>query len=524
MEPEPVVPEHDTLEDSASPVHPGGCASPQAETAIVPPSGPLVSGLTAEHAIDVTPGTVIAGKYRVERLLGKGGMGQVVAAEHLELRERVALKLLLPECLESGQALARFLHEARAAAKIKGEHVARVLDAGKLDTGVPYIVMEYLDGQDLAAVLVSEGKMPVRDAVELVLQVCEAIAEAHTVGVVHRDLKPSNLFLTRRPDGSAMVKVLDFGISKTIRRDGEEAPVSLHMTRTRQVLGSPLYMSPEQLTSARSVGPTADIWSLGAILFELVTGAPPFAAPTMSELRQQILFEPAPSLRLQRPDAPRRLEKIIHRCMEKDPANRYADVAALTRDLRALAPPRARPSIDRVHAIYRNAGMSEADLGIAPVGRRRGIFVAVAAGSLVAGIIAAFAWSGLTTKPSEAPAPALESADHADSADRVEVGEVPAPPSPLEPSAQPSALALPAKAADISPATKSPEARSAATSGPAPAPTLGAGLPAAIGRPAAPVVPSTVAPSAARASEPNSPPSPSASTPFLYNKAPLKKW
>ena len=157
---------------------------------------------------------VLLGKYRVDRILGAGGIGVIVAAHHLQLDERVAIKFLLPDALQSPDVVARFAQEARAAVKIKSEHVVRVIDVGTLASGSPYMVMEYLEGADLSAVLSRRGPMPVEEVVGLVLQACEALAEAHALGIVHRDLKPANLFSIARADGSASVKVLDFGISK----------------------------------------------------------------------------------------------------------------------------------------------------------------------------------------------------------------------------------------------------------------------------------------------------------------------
>jgi serine/threonine-protein kinase len=303
------------------------------------------------------PGQVLAGKYRVERVLGKGGMGVVMAAEHMDLNERVALKLMLPDALESDEATARFLREARAAVKIKGEHVARVLDVGKLETGEPYIVMEYLEGTDLGALLDKKGPLPIKQAVEYLLQACEALAEAHALGIIHRDLKPANLFLARRPDGSALVKILDFGISKIMPRRSSQDPVDVSITNTRQILGTPLYMAPEQLDSSKNADMTSDIWSLGAILFELLTGAVPFDGKTLQELRKRIRTEPAPALRSHRQEAPRELEAIVQRCLEKDPAKRFPNVAELATALAAFAPAWARVSVQRIHRMIDNAGL-----------------------------------------------------------------------------------------------------------------------------------------------------------------------
>jgi serine/threonine-protein kinase len=209
----------------------------------------------------VRVGDVLSGKYRVERVLGTGGMGVVVAAHHLQLDERVAIKFLLPEGLKNAEALARFEREARAAVKIKNEHVARTIDVGKLENGAPYIVMEFLEGSDLASLLRARGALAIDETVEYVLQASEAIAEAHALGIIHRDLKLENLFVVRRADGLMSVKVLDFGISKVTGMAGSGRDVG--MTRTSTIMGSPLYMSPEQLHSTRDVDTRTDIWANG---------------------------------------------------------------------------------------------------------------------------------------------------------------------------------------------------------------------------------------------------------------------
>jgi serine/threonine-protein kinase len=200
-------------------------------------------------------------------------MGVVVAATHLELDERVAIKLLLPHVPPQGEPVARFLREARAAIKIRSDHVVRILDTGRLEGGSPYIVMEYLEGQDLGQRLEKGGPLPIADAIDFVLQACEAIAAAHALGIVHRDLKPANLFLTTTADGMPRVKVLDFGISKV-----GEPPSSggSGLTSTATIMGTPCFMSPEQLRSTRDVDARADIWSLGAILYALLAGSPPY--------------------------------------------------------------------------------------------------------------------------------------------------------------------------------------------------------------------------------------------------------
>jgi serine/threonine-protein kinase len=242
-------------------------------------------------------------------------MGVVVSALHLELDQRVAVKFLLAQ-IASPEAVARFVREARAAVKIRSEHVARVIDVGRLGDGAPYMVMEYLEGRDLAAQL-AHGPLPIEDAVDYVIQAADAMAEAHAEGIVHRDLKPANLFLTWRSDGAPVIKVLDFGISKLQTPDSE-----LSLTRTSAVMGSPVYMSPEQARAVHSVDARTDIWSLGIILFELVSGRTPFRGSTLPELITAIAMDAPEPLRKLRPDAPEELELVISRCLEKDRTRR----------------------------------------------------------------------------------------------------------------------------------------------------------------------------------------------------------
>ncbi len=297
-----------------------------------------------EKLAEVSPGDLLAGKYRIERVLGQGGMGVVVSAVHEALEERVALKFLLPEALQNKEAVARFTREARAAVKIRSEYVARVSDVGTLESGSPYMVMEYLQGSDLSQYLERVGPLPVEEAIEYVLQCCEALAEAHSLGIVHRDLKPANLFRIIRPDGTPAVKLLDFGISKVTVADQS-------MTQTSSMMGSPLYMAPEQMTSAKHVDARADIWAVGIIMHELLTARVPFGGDTVPELCAKILTETPPPLRQARPEAPVGLERVIQKCLAKDREARYANVAALAADLRPYAPARAHHSIERVSRV-----------------------------------------------------------------------------------------------------------------------------------------------------------------------------
>jgi serine/threonine-protein kinase len=312
----------------------------------------------------VNEGDVLAGKYRVEKLLGVGGMGAVVAAHHLQLDERVAIKFLLPEALVVPEAVARFAREARAATKIKNEHVVRTIDVGTLETGAPYIVMEYLDGRDLSALIREVGPLSTDVAAEYLLQACEALAEAHALGIIHRDLKPSNLFLTKRMDGTPLVKVLDFGISKVTGTAGSGPDLGL--TKTTAMMGSPLYMSPEQMSSARDVDTRTDIWALGTILYEILSGVPPFNADTVPQLCAMVLQQEHEALRMRRPDLPPAVDAIIARCLRKAPADRYPNVAEFAMALAELAPKHARASVRRISGIISTAGLSASALAMPP--------------------------------------------------------------------------------------------------------------------------------------------------------------
>jgi serine/threonine protein kinase len=461
----------------------------------------------------VQEGQVLAGKYRVERVLGIGGMGVVVSAMHLQLDERVALKFLLPEALGNPEAVARFAREARAAVKIKSVHVARVSDVGTLETGAPYMVMEFLNGQDLSALIRQRGPLPYQDAVDFVLQACEALAEAHALGIVHRDLKPANLFMIIGTDGAPCIKVLDFGISKIT---SPESSGDYGMTKTQAVMGSPLYMSPEQMTSSRDVDARADIWAVGTILYELMVGRVPFLGDTMPQLCGMILQEAPPPPRQFRPDLPEGLQAVLLRCLEKDRNRRFANVAELANALVPFGGRNAIRSAERVSKVLSAAGISSSQLEIHPAapvdaatqsawgnstqsrGSGRTVLISLAVlavlgvggGALLlrqrAAPPAAESASAATTPPSAEPAPAVTTA----------------PLPPVIPAATPNVTA----SAEPPAAPPSPVAAA-----PAPAPRRG---PVPKGRPGKPA-PTAAAPAPAPAPAPHPTTAPPAPKPAI---------
>jgi hypothetical protein len=411
----------------------------------------LSAGETARDQYPVQPGDVLAGKYTVERVLGAGGMGVVVAARHVHLDEHVAIKLMLPEiAARGGELVSRFMREGRAAVKIRSEHVARVTDVGLLDNGTPYLVMEQ--------VLDADGPLAVEHALDFVLQASEAIAEAHSLGIVHRDLKPANLFLAHRADGSACVKVLDFGISKMARGAGESG-----VTRTQATMGSPLYMSPEQVMSAGNVDARADIWSLGVIVYQLVTGKLPFDAESMGQLVFKVVQQPPRPIRDLLPDVHPVLEAAVMRCLAKDRGARFQTIGELAVALGPAAPERSQLSIQRIARLLGTTGTGPFDraavfgstppvLGLTPVpgppASRAGLVVlAVLLGLGVAAGGAGLLWmrSPRARPVSVRPDPAAIATTPATSApvtpDPSSIALAPDPAAPVAPSATPTASA-----------------------------------------------------------------------------------
>lgn len=456
------------------------------------PSGSESLRVGAKMSTDtpVKVGDVIADKYRVERVLGVGGMGVVVAATHQVLDQQVAIKFLLPELAQHPEAGARFQREAKAAVRIQSQHVCRVLDVGVSAQGAPFMVMEYLEGRDLAAELEQSGRLDVERAVEYVLQACEALAEAHAAGIVHRDLKPANLFLALRTDGSRIIKVLDFGISKLTDQD-------VHLTKTSSVMGSPQYMAPEQMQSSKRVDQRTDIWALGAILYELLTNQVPFQGETVPEICINIVnTEPTPLLEL-RPELPPGLVAIVERCLKKNAEERFENVAELGSELSSFGPPLSHLSVERASRVLKTANFgtpgtvlqtqvsappssqmevaptvaSYASLPTEPKPRRRPwVIVAVALAAL--GVGSAVAFATLKSQSVEQPPSGVVAG---------QPGELPVTQQPVsapEPAATEPALPAPPVSSSVRPApsAEAPEPQGAppahaATKKPKPQPT-----------------------------------------------------
>ncbi len=278
---------------------------------------------------ELVVGALIAHKYRIESLLGRGGMGAVYLATNEDLGRHVAIKVLLPQFAKDETLLKRFRQEARTAAAIGHPGIVDVLDLGTTEDGSPFIVMEALEGETLGARIVRERRLPVAAALHVVALALDALAAAHEKGVLHRDLKPDNLFLVARPVPGA--KLLDFGISKLAGTD------DIELTHTGTVLGTVLFMAPEQARGARNAGPASDIYSIGAILFHALTGRPPFTGLTYNEVLEKVFTQQAPSVTAFRGDIPPELALLIDRMLAKDPASRPASARDASATLLAIA-------------------------------------------------------------------------------------------------------------------------------------------------------------------------------------------
>jgi serine/threonine-protein kinase len=283
-------------------------------------------------------GRVIADKYRILRLLGRGGMGEVYEARHVVVGRRFALKFLREHLNRSRDSLSRFLREAQAAGALDSEHIAAVLDFDTAADGSPFLVMEYLAGESLAALLAREGPLPVPRAIAILIQVCSGLDVAHRAGIVHRDLKPDNLFVMQLPNGAELIKILDFGIAKLTDPGSDGA-----ITSSGAILGTPFYMAPEQARGEKSVDFRADIYALGVIAYELLSGAKPHPGEGYNAILAHILTQPVAPLARLRPALDRALVAVIERALASEPARRQTSIAELGNDLSPYAG-RALPS------------------------------------------------------------------------------------------------------------------------------------------------------------------------------------
>ena len=387
----------------------------------------------------VAEGDVLAAKYQVQRVIGQGAMGVVVAALHLRLGHLVAIKLLPASASRDERVVRRFVREGRAVARLRSDHVARVLDAGELATGEPFLVMEYLEGADLGAVLEAGGPMSVDVACDYVVQACEAVGEAHALGIVHRDLKPENLFLAAGLGGAGLVKVLDFGVSKLLT--SEQAA----LTQTDTVVGSPLYMAPEQLRSSRVADPRSDVWSLGVVLFELLTARYPFEAPSLPDLCMKIVHEPPVPVTELRPEVPAVLADVIARCLAKDPSRRFANAAELAEALAQCARERA---VEAAQSVQVASGSLAETMDASPAPTRRGpVWAAVVVVLCIAG-----AWTARAlAQRSAEPLPAYAAVDAALSASE---------------QALPGWIEIPTESPAVAPAAPTPAPATAASRAP----------------------------------------------------------
>jgi eukaryotic-like serine/threonine-protein kinase len=322
------------------------------------PSSDLLAGdANGPPAPTPTPpvevGAVVAGKYRIDAVIGFGGMGIVCAATHLELATPIAIKFVRPELGADERAVARFLTEARAAAQLQSQFACRVMDCGRLPGGSPYIVMEYLVGQDLRSLVSARGPLGVEQAISFALQACEALAEAHVKHIVHRDVKPENLFVAEGPGGAQILKVLDFGISKQL------SPLATQrsLTDSQESVGSPFHMSPEQMIDPANVDSRSDIWSLGVVLYEVLTGQMPFTGESGPQLCANVMTTEPLTPHAHRVELPDGLVQIILRCLDKDRERRFRDVGELSLALSEFGGPGAALAAARVQQIFGREGL-----------------------------------------------------------------------------------------------------------------------------------------------------------------------
>ena len=390
--------------------------------------------MTQEYgAVNTRVGRTAGGKYKLVRLLGSGGMGEVYEAQHSIIGRRFAIKFLHPLLAGNSEVVARFQREAQAAGSLENENIAAVVDAGTADDGAPYLVMEYLDGEDLAHLLVRGGPLPVPRAAYIVIQACRGLAAAHSRGIVHRDLKPENLFICKRNDGSDLVKVLDFGIAKL-----HTGRAGTGLTQTGTTMGTPFYMSMEQARGAKEVDQRTDIYALGVILYEILSGAKPHPGESYNEILYHVLTqEPAP-LDSIRSGLPPGLSAVVQKAMAREAADRYASAADLMEELilfagRAVTPLRSQVGLAAVQGATMQSPVSLPAMAVSaptpppeePVARpargRSRVVVWASSAAVVVLLVAMGLWLGLHREPRRqavtaapsalaAPAPALVAA------------------------------------------------------------------------------------------------------------------
>ena len=356
------------------------------------PSGSAATGAT--ERFDPLVGTVLAERYAIVRKIGEGGMGAVYEARHAIIGKRVAVKVLLEKFLENQELIARLLQEARLASSIGHENIVDVTDYGTTSDGRAFVVMEFLDGEALAQLVMRDAPLPVERSLSIVRQVCSALSAAHAKGIVHRDVKPENIYLVRRGDID-FVKVVDFGVSKAVHSRDEGVDMQ-RLTRTGTVLGTPLYMSPEQARGGDDVDHRADIWSAGLMLYECLTGEVPFRANNYLGVISQVLTqETVPPSQL-RPELgiPAAVDRVVMRALEKDRDKRYQQMAEFEHD------------VERLLAGDSTVGLREAaEPSPAPAGHRlRWPLAALGVLALGAAIAVALAGGGPQTPAPVAPA------------------------------------------------------------------------------------------------------------------------